>query len=866
MSGDARPPRAAVCLSRVAAPPEDRAQILGDLQERYSRRLASRGVRAANRWYWFQALGLTAVLIPRRILYAVPRLAAPGTLRAAFRAVLRSPRESTLAAITLAIGIAAPSAMFALADGTTRSLPGDPADQVVSVSLVDQTGRSRMVMPWEFFEVWRASASGPGHAMSSLAAYRSSGRVAVGGGEAYASRYRGAYATAGLFDLLNVSPVAGRLYREGESYGGLPAVLIREDVWEERFDRDSDAIGKVLRVDGGDHMVLGVLPRTFGFPSNERIWIQPSRMETQSWAVVGRLSDAGTSGVAREQLAAALATAGPGDESSPPHVRVERYTEAYFGGQDDTARRVGMVSLLLVLTTAVNVASIMLARGISRSRETATRLAIGATRGQVIVLTLTEVLLLALGGAVLGVFLGRLALQGMVDYLTSQAVVVPYWMDFGLGPRSIVIAAMLTLLALVVAGGVPAARSSRAESGGALRANPHEGPWGRGRLMAGVVGFEIALSCVLLSVSSSLVEESAQILRSPTDFPTEDVRTGQLILGAADYPDAGARGAFLTRLSAVLRSDAAVREVSLASALPGKEGLIDRVSVVGLDSDLDKAPPAQVRMVDAGFFSMLGLRAAAGRLLSDEDRADAEPVCVVNRPFARDRRIEDDAVGRKLVVGHAQDGEAFTATIVGVVDDAGATPFMRGQPSPGVYLSLSQLPPRGTYLMVKTQEGVPLLQLWHDTGATLDRYLPLGEVMSLDEALRRGHGAASLYLSVFLGLGAASLLVALVGLHGSQSFLVARRMREIGVRRALGADSGHVMRQSMLKGLRPVWAGLLLGVPPGFLAARSVVPVTPNPLIYALPPLLLVVASVIALWGPTRRASRADPMDALRDG
>ena len=168
--------------------------------------------------------------------------------------------------------------------------------------------------------------------------------------------------------------------------------------------------------------------------------------------------------------------------------------------------------------------------------------------------------------------------------------------------------------------------------------------------------------------------------------------------------------------------------------------------------------------------------------------------------------------------------------------------------------------------MVRTRGGDPLLPLWHSTGATLDPYLPLGDVMSLDEALRRGHGAATLYLSVFLGLGIASLIVALVGLHGSQAFLVARRVREIGVRRALGAPAVQVMRESMRRGLRPVWIGLVLGVPPAFLAARSVVAVAPHFLTYLLPPLLLVLASVLALWGPTRRGSRADPMNALRDG
>ena len=866
MTGGQRPPRLAMWLVSAAAPRQDRDQLLGDLEERFTRRLQSSEIGRARRWYWGQGLGIVLLLTPRRIARSIPGIVAPGTARAALRSLLRSPWASFAAAVTLAVGIAAPSAMFGLADGTTSSLPGDPGDRVVRMSLVDRTGRSHMGMSWSLFEAWRQNATGPGQALSSLGAFRSPGKVAIGGGGVYAARYWGVYATAGLFRMLHVQPVVGRLY-DGERDDGLRAMLIREDVWQERFDRDPGALGQVLRVEGVDHVVVGVLPQDFGFPVDHRVWMEPEWGEDPAWSIVGRLAPGSSSTVAREQLAAVLAATPWGAEGGDsPAVQVERYTQAHFGSEGDTARLVALISLILVIVTAVNVANIMLARGVSRSRETALRRAIGASRGHVMALTLTEVLFLALGGGVLGLLMGHVALQAMVRYLVSQATIIPYWMDFEMGTRSIILAFTLTVVALAVAGGVPALRSSKTDLDSALRLRPHGGPGGGGRVMTVIVGLEVTLACFLLSVSSGVIDEARSTLKTGAAFPTEGVRTGQLVLKAPDYPDGDTRRVLLRRLASALRADPSVRGVSLASALPGKDAVTGPVGLVGIDEDPDKAPLAQVRMVDASFFPMLDIRPSTGRLLAEADRATTGAIAVVNEAFVRNRGIEGEALGHRIAVAHASNGAAYTATVVGVVDDGGVTPYTRGRPSPGVYLALEQLPPRATYLMMRTREGSSLVQVWHRTVATLDPYLPLDNVMSLDEALRRGHGAATLYLFVFLGLGTAAFLVAIVGLYGVHSFLMARRVRDIGIRRALGAQDGRVLRESMFRGLRPVWFGLLLGVVPGFLAARSLVPIEPHVLTYSLAPILLVATSVFAIWGPTRRASRADPVDALRGG
>lgn len=877
MSSRPRVPALWSRLAGLSVPPTDRDSLLGDLEERFAGRSDARGQRAARRWYRRQALGLLLGVAPRRLLGFLRFVAAPGTARAAVRSLLRSPGASLACMATLAVGIAAPVGMFALADGTTSSLPGDPGDRVVRVSRADREGRVAMGFPWSVVEAWSEGAVGPGRPLADLAAFRSDGPLAVGGGEVAAVVDRGVYATPGLFRLLGVGPVVGRLYGDGVE-GGWPAVLIREDLWEERFGRDPAVLGRVLRIDGTDHVVVGVLPRDFGFPVDHRLWMQPTGVGDDDWSVVGRLAPGAAAGAARERLAAAMPPDGPEtDETNgrPPArqrspeaaLRVQRYTDAHFAndGGPETSRRIGLLSLILVLVTAMNVAAVMVARGVARSRETAVRMALGASRSQVMALTLTEGLVLAGGGGVLGLALGRAGLEAMVRYLVSQATIVPYWMDFGLGMRSVALAVLLTLLALAVAAVPSALRAWRTDLDHALRRRRHGGPAGRARLMTWALGLEVALSCVLLAVSGVVAEDALARLRTGADFPTEGVLTGRFVLDPPDYAGADRRRAFLAQLREALRADPSVLSASLTGALPGKEGVVVPAGPAGREAGPEGLAPAQVRSVDPAFFPVLGLSASAGRLFSDDDDPAGEPVAVVNQAFVRRHGLADDAPGRRIVVGGAGPGSGYLATVVGVVDDRGATPRASGQPALGVYLPLEQVPPPAVWLVVRTRGDESLFDVWQRAVAPLDPYLPLGDVLTLDETLRRGHGAATLFLSVFLGLGGMTLLVALVGLHGVHSFVLAGRVREIGVRRALGARRGQVLREGVRRGLRPVWAGALVGTAPGFWVARAALPVETEVWAWILAPALLVLASLIAVWRPTRRASRTDPMEVLRE-
>jgi hypothetical protein len=255
----------------------------------------------------------------------------------------------------------------------------------------------------------------------------------------------------------------------------------------------------------------------------------------------------------------------------------------------------------------------------------------------------------------------------------------------------------------------------------------------------------------------------------------------------------------------------------------------------------------------------------SGRDFDASDDASGEPVAIVNEAFARRHGIEGDAVGQALSVDQLAGESAYTARIVGVVADRGLTPHWRGRAVPGVYLPAPQGAPRSGYLIARTREGTPLVDVWHGSAWTLDPYLPLGDVLTLDEQLRRGHALPTLFETVFTGLGVATLLIALVGLYGLHAFSLSQRVRELGLRRALGARVRQVAVQNIRRGLRPVVVGMILGTIPGILVARALLPIQLHSSVLVLGPLLLVLSSLLAIWRPTWRASHADPMNGLRE-
>lgn len=873
----ARPPRWSSRLAGWATPASDRESVLGDLQERFQRRAERAGVPAARRWYRRQAVILAVALVPRRLGAALAGLAVPGTLRGAVRSLVRSPSTAALALATLTVGVAAPSAVFGLLGGFTSSLPGDENGRIVALEVVAPSAGGAPALPWSAVATWAETTAGPAGPFEALAAFRSDGGVAVAAEGAWAARYPAAWMSADAFRVLDVEPVAGRLYRNGERVGGLPAALVSEAIWADRFDRDPGALGRTLRIDGVDHVVVGVLPADFGFPVDQRVWMEPDPDAPASWQAVARLAPDVTTQAAEERLTA-LVGAQPefaAMASGPANLRarVEPYAAAHWGDDTEGMAQFLAISVLLLVVAAVNVANIMLARGARRADETTVRLALGGSRLQVMLPLLAEVAVLAGIGSMLGLAVGRAALDAMVGHITRNGIEMPYWMDFSDGSASVLFAAGMAVLAAMVSGLVPALRTSKLDAHGALRVRSDAGPGGSARLMTAVVGVEVAVSCTLLLFCGVAVADAVASERKGLEFPTRGVATGRLVLEDFDYPDGEARLRLAHGFLDALRARPEVEAAALTTSIPGTARGSRPVALEGVDELSGDPPSAVVRTVDPGFFEMMAVEPTAGRLLAASDGPGTPIVAVVNRGFAVSRSADANPVGRRIT-WRGDDGEPTSATIVGVVDDRGVTPDERGSPTAGVYFAWAQHSPDVLRpLTVLRNPGTPVPDVWREVLAALDPNLPLHDVRTLDEELARDRSGSTLVVALFGAFGAFALLLSVVGLHGVHAFLMAGRTRELGVRRALGAPTGRLLRQSLTKGLRPVGVGLLVGFAAGWALVRTSTVLgtdLESGLAYRVAmvtvPLLLLATSALAVWWPTRRASNTDPAAVLREG
>ncbi|MEE8585024.1 MAG: ADOP family duplicated permease [Acidobacteriota bacterium] len=865
-----QPPRPAAWLIWCFSPAHDLSELLGDLHERYLDVREQRGRFRAWLWYWGQAFALALGMADRRIR----KISAPrpsflwSDFRLAVRSLQRSPALILAGSITLGIGIGAPSTLFAIVDGIMRPLPVDDPHKVVDVSLLDLQRGGSLPISTETCLAWQQSQAG----FEALGAYFTD-TAGVSSSQGQPRRYSGAYVTQEVFRILGSRPIAGRLFTPSDMRAGAPpVVVIREDVWEERFASSVQALGSVLRINGVFHTVVGVLPTSFAFPRDQQMWMPldshpfdyPIRLR-----LLGRLADGSSSELAEQKLLAVY-SALPGREGSAEaaaRVSVQEFVMAHMGRETfDSMQNVIRVISLLVVIAAVNLAGLLLARGSSRSRDVALRIAIGGSRLRVAGQLMAESLVLAVGGGILGLltaYWGLAWCRSILEASANQA----YWIRLELSPAVAGFTALLVLVAALTAGVIPSLRTSRVNLSEALKQdNLRSSSMRMGRMVPIIVGVEMALSCTLLLLSSLIVQGALENIRSASGFPTENVLTARLVLEDYDYPDEASRLAFSAKFQDSLRSAPGVERFSLMTDLPGKVLGKTAVRVEGRPLS-GEARPAQQRLVNPSFFEMFELQLVEGRLLEERDRPGQPRVAVVNREFVRDFLKGEPATGRRLRLGEG--GEAQLVEVVGVVSDPGVT-TRSGEVAAGLYLPLAQGTPPAIRVALQAraleQNGLPALLA---AVAAADAALPIGQVRTLAEVERRENAEEQLFGTLFGVFGGVALILAAVGLHGVVSFSVSQRRREIGIRRVLGALPRRVFWNTVAQGLRPAALGMAFGIGLAFLLAPQMGEVLygsdpHDPWIYTLVCGLLLAICGLAAFAPARRASRLDPIIVLR--
>jgi putative ABC transport system permease protein len=802
-------------------------------------------------------------------------------VRYGLRMLRKSPAFTLVAMITLALGVGANTAIFSVADAfLLRPVTFPDTDRLVMVMELSpgQTSDWNKVAPGNL-EDWRQQS----HSFEALAAGRWSNFNLTGSGDP--QRVQGFEVTAGFLDTLRVKPALGRNFLQGEDTPGHDQeVVLGNGLWERQFGSDPHIVGKTIKLNDRPLTVVGVMPKGFSFPLSAELWVpmaltaqERSSRDSHSLLVATRLSP----GTSLHQAQAEMnAITGRLENAYPKtnqgwHARVipvaefvtEDLTRSY------TLLLLGAVGFVLLIACA-NVANLQFARGTIRSREAAVRLSLGARRWRVVQQALSESVLLGLGGAVLGLPLAAVGVKLILANMPADvAKFIPGWETIAVDWRAFSFALSISVLAGIIAGLAPALQAAGADLNEALKEGGRGGTTGssRHRLRSTFVVLQVTLSLVLLVGSGLMVKGVRTLISLTHDFSPSTVLTFHLNLPDTKYKSEQQMSSFYDRMLEEVSATPGVRSAAIATQLPFSEGYfsMNLFSIGGRPvSSAREQRAAVIQYISPSYLSLLGITVREGRLLTNDDTASTLPVAVINQRMARRYWQNESAIGQRIRVG-PDDGAGPWMTVAGVVADA-RNGWISSQPEPTIYIPYRQSPHRSTAVALRT-EGSPLsvVSSLRSRVAQVDADLPLYEIMPYEEVIREsviGFKYVAVMLSV---LGVIALVLAAVGLYGVMSYLVASRTHEIGIRMALGAQRAEVLGMAVRWAVPLMTFGMLAGISAAFLLARLLASLlygvkATDLATFTVAAVTLLAAALLATLVPARRATKVDPIVALR--
>jgi putative ABC transport system permease protein len=798
-------------------------------------------------------------------------------LRQTSRGLLRSPGFTAVVALTLALAIGANTAIFSLVEGVLlRPLPFADPGRLVAV-WEDHSragGEDRVSLAPATVEDFRRTG-----AFSGLAAQWTSPVTLTGGGEAAA--LRAARVSPEFFRVLGVPPLLGRTFRPGKDAVERAAVLSHA-LWRRRFGGDPGILGRAVILDGKPFSVIGIMPRRFRVPlffreprESAELWLPleiPPAMDNHDarvLQVVGRLAPGRSLESARAELAAAgrrLAAAVPQSWARVGTAAVP-LEEQIVGDVRPVLLVLQAAVGLVLLVACANLASLLLARALARGRDLSVRAALGAGRARLVRLVLGESLLLALLGGGAGLLLAAWGARLLVRLAPAGT---PRLEDVGLDAGTLAFALGLALAASLGFGLAPALRAFGAGATVASRTGGRGGTAGRGqgRLRDLLVVGQIALALVLLVGAGLLGQSFLRLRRVDPGFRADHVLTLKLALPPARYADPGAQARFFEELFRRLRAVPGVIAAGGITRLPLDTGWGSvAVAAEGGAVAGEEPPLAGVRQVTTGYFDALGIPLREGRGFRAADDERSHPVVLVNDTLARRFWPAGRAVGRHLRIGPP--GEPWR-DVVGVVRDV-AFDSLASTPEPEVFVPHTQLPSDWFQLVVRAG-GAPLGVAAGVRGAVreLDRDLPVADVRPLSEHVAESIAGPRFSAFLVASFALAALVLSATGVFALTAYTVASRTREIGIRMALGAQPGDLLRWIVGRAARLAAAGVALGLAAGALLARALASQLFGVTAVDLPTfaggaLFLSGVCLAASYLPARWAARRDPRIALQN-
>ncbi len=816
-------------------------------------------------------------------------------LKYGLRTLARSPGFTLVAVLSLALGIGANTAIFTLTDAVfLNPLPIEDSSRVLELFTVDHAtvtttaNFNRTPMSFLNYQDFRDQND----VFSGLAAFVQAGVTLTGTGEPKPEPAM--LVTANYFDLLGVKPTIGRTFLPGEDQkpGGNTVVVLSHSLWTREFGADPGILGRTISLNMTPYTVIGVAPAdfkgTFTVGNPNLVWI-PMSMHAQVFvsqiealfnarrfrivSVFGRLRP----GVQPQQALAPLKTIASRLEQEYPRdnngrtVEVSSLRDAALGFLPRDQLVVAGLALtsvvgLVLLIACVNLANLLMARSSKRAREMGIRTALGAARGRLVRQLLTESLLLSAAGGVGGLLIGSFGYQLLWSF--RPTFLGRNSLALGMDVRVFVFAAVITLFTGILFGLAPAVRASTPDLSAMLKTGGRGGTeaWARSPLRSALVVSEVALSLVALVGAGLFIRSMQAVQKADPGFESKNLFTFNFDLTPRHYTPERVRQFFRTVLDRTLETPG-VKSAAVASNAPLGGGVLLTTFAEGQESNPDhRGTLTLTDTVSPTFFDTLGIPLLNGRVFSDFDRADSAQVAVVNQAMERHFWPGQSAIGKRFRFVN----DTALREVVGVVKNT-AVLAIGETPQPVVYLPLEQQFTPFVTLHVRTVSAPgAILPAVLARVQSLDNNLVLANPLTIQQALDQGLWAPRMGAALFGIFGLLGMLLASIGIYGVMAYLVAQRTNEIGIRMALGARPGDVLRLVVGHGMRLVLVGIAVGIVSALAITRLMrtllFDVSPaDPLTFVAVSLVLAAVAFLAGWLPALRAARIDPVLALRD-
>jgi putative ABC transport system permease protein len=796
-------------------------------------------------------------------------------LRYAVRGLWHSKAFAAVAIVCLGFGIGLNTAIFSIVDGVMlRPYPYDDPDRILVLGTIKQPDGETAGVSVPDLRDWKAAS----RSFSSIAAV--AGRsMTVTDGTGEPERYLGARTSWNMFRLLGTSPVLGRDFAESDDRPNAPGVVILgHAVWANRYQSDPGLIGRSLLVDGKPHTVIGVMPPGFAFPENQKLWVplEPQAAndprDGRYLFTFGRLGDNVNHEAALadlETIAARLGREFP-VTNERWHARIQTLHEAFL--PDDVTLVLGlmMAGVTLVLFIACsNVANLLLARAARRRRELAVRVAIGAGRWRIVRQLLTESVVLGLASVPLGLALALIGTRLIQAQIPPEDI--PYYVTWTIDLRSLGYAITVAVSTALVFGLVPAVQATKRELQDGLREGARGNTGTRALVRNALVVAQVSLALVALVGALLFVRSFRNLDNATLGFDTSSALTLRFYLSGDRYLPNGAKSRrvedIIARVEALPGVEAAFASNWIPISGGGGGGPIE---IEGRAQDARQRPEVSVIGVTPHVHRTLGLRVRSGRDFEEPDFY--RYVAVINEAMARRVWPNDNPIGRRFRVW-TDEGSRNWLTVIGIASDArlfGIDPGDREAPA-AAFAPYPQGESFSTGLTVRTAgDPTAIAGAVRSAIRASDPDLPISFVETLENVRRLAFWQFGLYGWIFGTIGVVGLLLASVGVYGMLAYSVSQRTQEIGVRVALGAGRRHVLKLVVGQGLAlaaiGVGAGLVLAAVGTPLARSLLYNVSPlDPLAFGAVATFLLVVAVVASYVPARRATRVDPLVALRD-